>query len=312
MSSYPDPYGEELKLALARRHGMRPAEVLIGNGSTQLIYLLCGALRPRTALVVGPAFSEYANALTLAGADVRVLSNPADGTCQFSARRLMAAWEKNCDVIFLATPNSVTGQSIPRTEIASIARAAMSRNSLVVVDEAFVDFSETDSIKTLVRNNPNLIVLRSLTKYYALPGIRLGFLFGEAHRIAWLAAFQEPWAVNAPALTVGLACLEDKGFTAQTDRWLAMEKEFLFRRLTALEGFRPLPSKTNFLLVRIEKFGGSASQLRAFLMREKVLIRTCDSFTGLGVDYFRIAVKRRKDNRRLLGALRRWSESLNG
>jgi len=312
ISRYPDPYGNELKKALAERHGMSVTEVLVGNGSTQLIYLLCAALRPRTALVVGPAFSEYANALVLAGANVRQMSFAGADGFQFSTRRFMAAWDKDCDIVFLATPNSVTGQLIPKKEIENIAQVALTRKSIVVIDEAFIDFVEKESVKTLVRENPYLIVLRSLTKYYALPGLRLGFLFGEARRVAQLAAYQEPWSVNAPALRVALACLKDAGFTMKTERWLEEERQFLSERLTAIEGLHPFASRVNFLLVKIDRNGIDALQLRSFLSRKKILIRACDSFAGLGADYFRIAVKRRKANLRLLAALREWTASSIG
>lgn len=312
ISRYPDPYGEELKEALAKRHGLKSAEVLVGNGSTQLIYLLCETLRPRTALVIGPAFSEYSNALTLAGANVRTFSLPSGDGFQFSTERLMAAWEKDCDIVFFATPNSVTGQLIPRGEIEKIANYALTRKSPVVVDEAFVDFVEAESVKMLAQRNPYLIVLRSLTKYYALPGLRLGYLLGEARRVARLAAYQEPWSINTPALNVALACLKDRSFTTKTERWLERERRFLSERLAALEGFHSFPSRTNFLLVKIEKSGCNALQLRSFLMGKRIFIRACDSFVGLGADYFRIAVRQRKDNRRLLAALEEWTASLIG
>jgi threonine-phosphate decarboxylase len=311
ISHYPDPCAEKLKEALAQHHGMKPAEVLVGNGSTQLIYLLCAALRPHTALVVGPAFSEYTNALALAGANIRLLTLSADGGFRFSTETLMGAWEKDCNVMFLSTPNSVTGQLIPRAEVEKIAHAALKRKSLVVVDEAFIDFVEGESVKTIARQNPYLIVLRSLTKYYALPGLRLGYLLGEAHRVAQLAAYQEPWSVNGPALNVALACLKDTSFTAKTDRWLERERRFLSERLTALEGFRPFPSRANFLLVKIEDKGVNALQLRSFLLGKRVLIRTCDSF-ALGLNYFRVAVRRHKENRRLLAALKEWQPSSIG
>ena len=312
ISRYPAPYGERVKAALAARHGMNAAEVLIGNGSTQLIYLLCAALRPHTALIVGPAFSEYANALALGGASIRQLTLTADDGFQFSMQRFMAAWDKDCDIVFLPTPNSVTGQLIPATEIEKIAQVALTRKSFVVVDEAFVDFVEKESVKTLVRQNPYLIVLRSLTKYYALPGLRLGYLLGEARRVAQLAAYQEPWSVNAPALSVALACLKDASFTMRTEGWLEKEKKFLSERLTAIEGLHLFESRANFLLVKINRSGIDALQLRSFLSRKKILIRACDSFAGLGANYFRIAVKRRQDNLRLLAALREWTASSIG
>jgi len=307
---YPDPYGDKLKEALAERHGLSPAEVLIGNGSTQLIYLLCAALRPLNALIVGPAFSEYANALTLIGAKVASFNLSPDNGFQFSTKRLSAAWDKDCDIVFLATPNSVTGQMIAKVEIEKVAHIALARKTMVVIDEAFVDFVETESIKALVRRNPYLIVLRSLTKYYALPGLRLGYLLGETGKVAELAAYQEPWSINGPALNVALASLKDSSFATKTERWLERERKFLFERLTALEGLHPLASRTNFLLVKIERSHGDALRLRSFLLQKNILIRACDTF-GLGVNYFRIAIKQRKDNQRLLAALTEWT-SLSG
>jgi threonine-phosphate decarboxylase len=307
VSRYQDPYGETLKQALAKRHGLQSAELLVGNGSTQLIYLLCAALRPRTALIVAPAFSEYANALALAGANIRSISPTVANGFQFSTEKLVAAWERDCDILFLATPNSVTGQLIPKAEIENIARLALIRKSFVVIDEAFMDFVEDQSVKMLVRGNPFLIVLRSLTKYYALPGLRLGYLIGEAGRVAQLANYQEPWSVNGPAMSVALACLEDGGFSAKTERWLEAERKFLFNRIRTLEGLHPYPSKVNFLLVKIAKPGIDALELRSFLLRKKILIRACNTFMQSGGDYFRVAVRRREDNRRLLAALSQWT-----
>jgi threonine-phosphate decarboxylase len=307
ISRYPDPYAVTLKEALAERHGLQSAEVLVGNGSTQLIYLFCAALRPRTALVIAPAFSEYTNALALIGADVRRLSLIDERAFQFSSEKLMAAWDEDCDLLVLATPNSVTGQLIPKAEIENIARLALIRKKFVVIDEAFIDFVEDQSVKMLVRRNPFLLVLRSLTKYYALPGLRLGYIVGEARRIAQIASYQEPWSVNGPAIDVALACLDDQGFAAKTARWLEQEKKFVFNRLRTFEGLIPFPSDVNFLLVRIAKHTVDALELRSFLLYKKILIRACNTFTHLGGDYFRVAVRHRKDNRRLLAALHEWT-----
>jgi threonine-phosphate decarboxylase len=307
ISRYPAPYGEELKHALAARHGMESAEVLIGNGSTQLIYVLCAALRPRTALIVGPAFSEYTNALSLIGAQIRNLAFATDENFQFSPERFVAAWKKDCDIAFLATPNSFTGQLVSKPALQELAHIASARRQLLVIDEAFIDFAESESIKTTVRQNPYLLVLRSLTKFYALPGLRLGYLLGSAPRVDEIAAYQEPWSINGPALNVALACLEDRQFTAKTCRWVAREREFLFKELAALDFLCPAPSAANFLLVKIA--GGAAAELQSFLLRKKILIRTCDSHAELGPMYFRVAVRQREDNRRLIAALEQWRES---
>jgi threonine-phosphate decarboxylase len=304
LSLYPDAYAEKLREALARRHEMNPEEVLLGNGSTQLIYLLCQTLRPRKALVVVPAFSEYANALKLAGAEIRFFPLPPDDHFQFSLDQFLAEWEKGRDIAFFATPNSATGQLIPRTEIEEVARAGLRMKSLMVVDEAFIDFVEAESVKELIQENPYLIVLRSLTKYYALPGLRLGYLFAQAQRVKQLAAHQEPWSVNGPAQRVALACLGDASFDLRTREWLEKEGGFLLEGLSRLKGLRPYPSKANFVLVSVENAACTALELRSLLLQKKILIRACDSFLGLGRDYFRVAVRRRKENRLLLKALK--------
>jgi len=305
ISHYPDSYGWELKQALAVRHGMDPAEILLGNGSTQLIYLLCAALRPRKGMIVAPAFSEYANALMLASAAVQFLPLCAEEGFELSIERLIDTWEKDCDMIFLATPNSFTGRLVPRREIAQLANLARAKKTLLVVDEAFIDFAEEESVKALVHQNPYLILLRSLTKFYSLPGLRIGYLLAEDKRIRQLAAYQEPWAVNTPASRVACACLNDSHFTPNTVRWLARERHFLATRLARI--LRVFPSKANFLLACIEKEVGDAFELSGFLSRRGILIRTCGSLAGLDKRYFRVAVRRRQDNLRLITALEEWT-----
>jgi threonine-phosphate decarboxylase len=307
ISRYPDPYGEALKAALARAHRMDLAEVLLGNGSTQLIYLLCTALRPRHALIVSPAFSEYANALALAGAKISYFPLQADEEFSFSPERLAASWDRDCDMVFLTTPNSVTGGLVPRRAIEQVADLARTKNTLLVIDEAFIDFVEEKSVKDLVRDNPYLVVLRSLTKFYSLPGLRLGYLLGQTGRISQLAACQEPWSINAPALSVACACLNDSSFAAKTKRWLARERNFLPARLGTIEGLRVFPSDANFLLGRIENPAVGALQFQKFLLRKQILIRACGSFVGLDDRYFRVAVRRRQDNLRLIAAIEAWT-----
>ena len=178
-----------------------------------------------------------------------------------------------------------------------------------MIDEAFIDFVEGESVKQLIGDNPYVIILRSLTKYYALPGLRLGYLLAHPRTVAQFAAYLEPWSVNGPAQKVALACLAEPSFELRTERWLHRERSFLAEALIALKGFLPYPASANFLLVRIAN-GTDALELRAFLLHKKLLIRACNSFAGLGSDHFRVAVRQRKDNRLLLEALREWTPRL--
>jgi threonine-phosphate decarboxylase len=159
----------------------------------------------------------------------------------------------------------------------------------------------------LVHANPFLIVVRSLTKYYGLAGLRVGYLVSCLGRIQALTDDLEPWSVNAPALEVAAACLKDASFRSRTERWLKQEKDFVSRGLKALKPLQPHDSVTNFLLVRIDPAHGDALELRSFLLGRHLLIRSCDTFAGLGAGYFRIAVRRRKENKLLLDALTEWA-----
>lgn len=269
--------------------------------SSILSLAYCG----RAALVLGPAFSEYANALSLSGAKVRLLSLDATNDFQFSSEAFLRAWADN-DIAVITTPNSVTGRLIPRGDVVELARFARMNEKLLVVDETFIDFVETQSIKALVHDNPFLIVVRSLTKYYGLAGLRVGYLISCLRRIQSLTDHLEPWSVNAPALEVAAACVKDASFRSRTECWLKREKDFASRGLKALKPLQPHDSVTNFLLVRIDTAHGDAPELRSFLLGKHLLIRCCDTFAGLGARYFRIAVRRRKENQLLLDALTEW------
>ena len=307
ISRYPDEEGHELKAALTERHGVKADEVLLGNGSTQLIRLLCRALRPRKALVVVPAFSEYDNALKITGTEIQPYFLLPEHEFRLPIQDFIDRWGHDLQMVFLANPNSVTGRIVPRKEMEEIIRIALNRRVFLVVDEAFMDFAEPKSIKDCIQENPYLIVLRSLTKYYALPGLRIGYLLAQSRTVKLLGLHQEPWSVNGPAQRVALACLEDTTFGSKTSRWLERERTYLLNAIADLAGLRTFPSQVNFVLVRLEGVKTNALDLRRFLLQRKTLIRACDTFLGLGRNYFRVAVRVRKDNTQLIRGIRDFS-----
>lgn len=309
ISRYPDVEGQELKAVLARHHGVKAEEVLLGNGSTQLIQLLCRALMPRKALVVVPAFSEYDNALKLVRAEIQSYFLLPKHEFRLPLQEFINGWDHGLEIIFLSNPNSVTGLVIPRKEMEEINRLVLKRRVFLVVDEAFMDFIEHESVKDWIRENPYLIVLRSLTKYYALPGLRIGYLLAQSRTVNLLGLHQEPWSVNTPAHRVALACLDDATFRPKTSRWLEREKVFLLNALARLKGLCPFPSQVNFILVRLEGVKTDALALRHFLILRRTLIRACDSFLGLGCNYFRVAVRMRRDNANLIKGIKVFSHS---
>ena len=303
MAHYPEPYAETLTKALATYHDLDPYSVLVGNGSTQLIYLLARELAPQRALIVAPSFSEHEAALRQHGAQVDhfVLRPPSFA---LSLERFKAVLEQNYDVLILTNPNSPTGAFIPCTECEQIVRCCRQARTRLVVDETFVDWVEKASLKHQAAHSPHVIVLRSLTKFFALPGLRVGYVIGHSRLIMRLRTLMEPWSVNAIAQEVARSCLQDAVFPQRSRAFMERERTWLSAQLMKIEGLRPFPSHANFLLVQITQPGVLAAKVVRRLAEENLLVRDCENFVGLGKRFFRVAVRTRSENRRLLAALR--------
>ncbi|MFM7372090.1 MAG: aminotransferase class I/II-fold pyridoxal phosphate-dependent enzyme, partial [Sphaerospermopsis kisseleviana] len=176
---------------------------------------------------------------------------------------------------------------------------------LVVVDEAFMDFLPPDqeqSLIGLVQEYENLVILRSLTKFYSLPGLRLGYAIAHPDLLRKWQSWRDPWPVNTLAAAAAIAALEDTDFQQQTWKWLPQARNQLFQGLSAINGLRPLEGAVNYLLVESQH---STSQLQEKLLQQyQILIRDCRSFKELGDRFFRVAVRSQSDNQRLLTALK--------
>ena len=297
LTHYPDSDAAELKEALAAFHGLDESAVCVSNGSTELIYLLPRLLGGKRALVVAPAFSEYAKALAREGWAVAYLDlAPRDGF-DLPLDLLEERLGEGFDALFLCNPGNPTGRLIPPATVEKVCDICRSHGVFLVLDEAFMDFCEEGSAKRLVVAGGG-VVLRSMTKFFAIPGLRLGYALGPAAVVAALAALREPWSVNDQAQTAGLAALSDRDCRERTVRFIAGERAFLATSLAALPGLRSYPSAANYLLVEIEE-GPSATELRDMLLGRRILIRDCSTFHGLSDRFFRVAVRGRDENERL-------------
>ncbi len=297
---YPDRRCWELRRDLAVYHGLSPEQILVGNGSTELIFLLARALAPAKGLIVAPAFSEYEAALQVAGVPVEFhLTGEADNFTLGHG----ALDPRGADLVFLANPASPSGALLSPEHLIEIISALDAAGVYVVLDEAFVDFVEEASLKAELFRFPRLVILRSFTKFFGIPGVRLGYALAGQELIGRLTAAQEPWSVGTLAQAIGRACLADKDFMAQTRVLVHEEREYLLNRLAALEGLTPFPGAVNYLLVKITRPGWSAAPLRQAMLRHGVIIRDAGNFRGLDERFFRVAVRRRHENDRLLAAL---------
>jgi threonine-phosphate decarboxylase len=202
---------------------------------------------------------------------------------------------------FLCNPNNPTGLLLKKDSVMQIAEAARDLKCILAVDEAFIDFCPEDSIIKEVENNPYLIVLRSMTKFYALSGLRLGYGVFPQHLIGRLKEYKEPWTVNNLAQRAGVAALKDKVYRNETFRIIRYEKQFMENGFKKL-GIDYIPSSVNYYLIRLD----NAEEVITSLRNKGILVRECSNFIGLDESYIRVAVKSHKDNARLLKELSLW------
>ena len=301
---YPDKGATELKEALATYHGISPAEVAVANGSTELIHLLPRVVEGDKALVVAPAFAEYSSALERAQWQIDYFTLQGEDDFSLSLSALQAKLAQGYDILFICNPGNPTGALLPKRDVEAVLEICRDTGTFLVLDEAFIDFCEEQSAKLHVRNFSNGIVLRSMTKFFAIPGLRLGYAIGAPETIEALAALQDPWSVNTAAQVAGMASLSDPGYCSRTREYVDAERERLAEGLSGVPGVRVFSSRANYLLAQLTN-GMSAAELRGQLMQEGILIRDCGNFEGLDGSYFRVAVRLKEENDRLLELLGR-------
>ncbi|MBR8832466.1 MAG: threonine-phosphate decarboxylase [Stigonema ocellatum SAG 48.90 = DSM 106950] len=299
---YPDPDYRELRLALGDFHQLPPEWILPGNGSAELLSLAGRELAQLAATaLITPAFGDYYRAL--AAYNALVLEFPLD-LVTLVMSDLSWIFDKIQNPkdfgLLLNNPHNPTGKLFARSAILPY----LEEFALVVVDEAFMDFLPQDKEQSLievVQEYPNLVILRSLTKFYSLPGLRLGYAIAHPSRLRQWQLWRDPWPVNTLAAAAAIAALQDREFQMQTWVWLPPVRNQLFEGLASFSGLQPFHSAANFLLVESQQ---SSSQLQHKLLKHhQILIRDCLSFPELGDRYFRVAVLTDSDNQRLLKAI---------
>ncbi|MEX2263890.1 MAG: aminotransferase class I/II-fold pyridoxal phosphate-dependent enzyme [Bryobacteraceae bacterium] len=279
IAHYPEREPDELRHALARAWEVDASQILLGNGATELLHFLARVTAHRNVTLAVPVFSEFHRAYPHA-ATVPVMQPdlwPAEG------------------LLVVTQPVNPTGYAVPFDFLAH-------RTQPVIIDESFLEFTGLPSCATLIADRPNLFVLRSLTKFYGLPGLRVGALITSPETISRLREYREPWQVNVLAERAALAALADVVHAARTVQFVCREREWLRGELAALPGAQPQPGTANYLFVAL---AGSAAQLCDYLLDRKILVRNCAGWPGVAQEGVRVAVRTRPENIRLLEA---WKE----
>ena len=295
---YPDPFCRRLRRELAEHTGQKPEHILCGNGGADLIYRLVYALRPKKALVTAPAFAEYEEALVQTETEILFHELGENPVTEAFLERL----SPDLDLVFLCNPNNPTGLLTEKPLIRKLLDRTRELGARLLLDECFLDFVPEEAAYTaadLLEKYPNLVILKSFTKLFAIPGLRLGYvLCSDTELLSQMQKAGQPWAVSEPAQAAGIAALRSEGFQEQTIRLVTEERAFLKKALEDL-GFHVLDGQANYLCFRAQ----GDENLTERLLREGILLRSCANYRGLGKDYYRTAVRSREENERLLAAL---------
>ena len=308
LTAYPDPECLELKEALAELHGVDTEHILVGNGSTELIHLLARVSCSHStndltsgALILTPTYGEYTGACALEGAQVMEVKACRESGFAWDLGKVaeIVATRKPA-LVFLCNPNNPTGVYLAREEVSTLTEAADRSGALLVLDEAYVNFVEDrwDATSLLMSSaGGNVVLLRSMTKDYALTGLRLGYALAQPRIISRLARLQPDWSVNGLAQVAGLVALGDVDYLPAARKAVGEAKEFLAGSFGEM-GFRALPSAANYMLVEV----GDGSRWRERLMRRGIFVRDCASF-GLP-DCIRIGIRAMPDCRKLVEGMK--------
>jgi len=308
---YPDIANRSLRDDLARFHEVSPSQVVVGNGSTELIYWLPKALGIADAVIALPTFGEYRKAFELQGVRLHKLMTSKENLYQPSVEQLERIWaDISPQAVLLTHPGSPAGTLLPPAVRGWLNAKSRNEGLYAIIDEVFVDFCEKESLKRFLDESPRLVLIRSMTKFYGVPGLRLGYLLTSREIAEETNRLIPPWSVNTLAQIGGSYCLHQEDYREKTLALARSEREVLAERLAGLEGCRVYPGEANYLLIELADWLPPAATLRDdILASEKILIRDCSSFEGLGDRYVRLAVRLPEQNGRVFEGIARWVEA---
>ena len=300
ISEYPDSDSVNLRKTLRRYCKTSYEQIVVGNGSTEIIYNFCKAfLSKKTQVLIPiPTFGEYEAAARLAGCNITFFKTM---NLENDLESFIKKIPKNGH-IFICNPNNPTGQLISKKNLLKIVQAAMKKSSLVFVDESFIELvpESNQSILKYVKKFSNLFILRSMTKSFGLAGIRIGYGIGNKQTISVLNNIKIPWNINGLAHHSAIAALCSISHLYKAKKIIKKESRYLKNSISKIDGFQCHDADANFILIKTKQ---NSQTLQKKLLKEKILIRDCSTFRGLNNNYIRIAVKTRKENEQLVKAM---------
>lgn len=305
LTSYPDREYTQLRETIAEYCNTSRDYVCVGNGSTELISLFIGVVHPRRALILAPTYSEYEHELTLNGAKADYFVLKEEENFVLDCSRLIERLDcSEYEMLVLCNPDNPTSGAILNTDLDIICKKCREKNIFVLIDETYVEFAVNMKDITavpLVEKYDNLAILRGVSKFFASPGLRLGYsITGNAAIRKSIADKQNAWSINSLAEAAGKLMFTDSDFIKKTQNLIYTQREFLLEELRKISGLKVYPASGNFILIKILTNRVSAHMIFEACIKEKMMVRDCSSFVSLDESYFRVCVMNPEDNQRLI------------
>lgn len=316
VENYPEAYSETLLEAISNYHNVGMRSIFLGAGATDLIFNITQIIRPETVLIVEPSFLEYERAaISVKSSLIHINTYPVDnfklsGKSYLNLLENIGAISKN-DLVFIASPSNPAGVAAPLGNIKEILNLLKNNGAFLVLDESFMDFCEKFSAKRLAVEYNNLIIIRSLTKFFAMPGQRLGYIIANNEIINKFSGNIIPWKITNLGAAIAISSLNDNEYIANTLQKLEELKLNFYNKLKVIDEFKIIPGEANYFLIRIKSKEFNALDLKSYLLESGILIRYCGNFHGLDDKYFRIAIRKKTENDYLIKKLKEFTQSKN-
>lgn len=308
ITTYPDRNYTSLRKAISRYCNVDIGHIVVGNGSTELISMLIQHRHPKRALLLGPTYSEYERELTLCGGEIVMYNLSAANEFELDLDDFFAHLEKSIDLLIICNPNNPTSSAITVDNMERILKKCKEMNIFVMVDETYVEFApcvEDITAMPLVSAYDNIMILRGVSKFFAAPGLRLGY--GVTSNVTFLNVIlkhQNPWTLNSIGALAGELMIQDEAYIAKTRALISEEHAKIQKTLQEIPELHAFKPMANFILVKILKEGVTSFDVFDFLIRKKLMVRDCASFQCLEGEYIRFCIMSPEDNQRLLDGLK--------
>lgn len=304
ITRYPDRDYTQLRTCISAYTGAQVENIIVGNGSTELISLFIQADHPKKAMIVGPTYSEYERDISLAGGSSLYYPLKESNNFKLDVEGLCGQLNDQLDLLVLCNPNNPTSSAITNKQMRKILDVSLQYGIFVMVDETYVEFApEEKEITSVLLTDfyTNLIILRGISKFFASPGLRLGYaVTGNKDLAKEINKRKDPWTINSLAEIAGQIMFQDKAYIAATKELISSERERVFRILSGWDTVKVYEPVGNFILMKILKPGVDAQMLFEHCIRQKMMVRNCSTFPFLDSQYVRFCIMMPEQNDRLL------------